>query len=675
MMDTARTHLRKRRLPTRQGWFRHLTAGLTLGVLPLWVAFSGLMADAAFAFTPADPLEVVMINEVAWMGTVASTSDEWIELYNPGETTINLNGWVLRATDGAPSITLTGSIGPGAYYLLERTNDDTVAGIASDQIYGNDGTSFSLSNTGESLELVNLDSDVIDSANSDGGGWPAGSSTGPRCSMERIALTDTDVSWASSSGAIGQDANGNALCGTPKSANSTQLPTFTPAPTQTPSLTFTPSSTLENTFTPSPSASATLTPSPSNSVTPSITSTAWPARTVLINEVAWMGTLAESADEWIELHNPGTVDISLTGWQLRSADDGIIINLAGNIPAGGFYLLERTDNLVISDIFADQTYTGALADDDETLQLFAPDNSLVDTANADGGDWPAGLNTTSAKCSMERRGVLEDAPANWITNTGVVRNGLDVQGNPICGTPGQQNWAYTVTPTPTNAATPTRTRTPTRTPTRTRTPTAVPTAAVGSIVINEILPFPRSDWNGDGKVDYGDEFIEIINLSGRAVSLRNWKLDDQEGDSSPFTFGAVEIPAGERIVLFASETGLLLGNNQDTVRLYASNGRISDAYTYGIAQTPNQAWCRLPETVQQWSGRCSPTPGEENFLAPEVNLGASQSTFCLNPGLPAPVFGVECAPAGGDAWSRQRWPDLPLELPWREWAGQWILLE
>ena len=37
----------------------------------------------------------VFINEVAWMGTTASASDEWIELYNAGSTDVDISGWTL----------------------------------------------------------------------------------------------------------------------------------------------------------------------------------------------------------------------------------------------------------------------------------------------------------------------------------------------------------------------------------------------------------------------------------------------------------------------------------------------------------------------------------------------------------------------------------------------------
>ena len=42
--------------------------------------------------------------------------------------------------------------------------------------------------------------------------------------------------------------------------------------------------------------------------------------TVVINEVAWMGTEAAARDEWIELYNNTTSTIDITGWHLIAAD-------------------------------------------------------------------------------------------------------------------------------------------------------------------------------------------------------------------------------------------------------------------------------------------------------------------------------------------------------------------
>lgn len=50
--------------------------------------------DAASLVQSPGPGSVV-INEVAWGGTAANFSHEWIELYNTTAETISLNGWQL----------------------------------------------------------------------------------------------------------------------------------------------------------------------------------------------------------------------------------------------------------------------------------------------------------------------------------------------------------------------------------------------------------------------------------------------------------------------------------------------------------------------------------------------------------------------------------------------------
>jgi uncharacterized repeat protein (TIGR01451 family) len=191
----------------------------------LWTAafmFGSLGTQAARG--PDAPLDVV-INEIAWSGTLDDTSDEWIELYNNTNSEMDLTGWSLTAADGTPSILLTGSIAAHQYFLLERSADDTIVDIPADQIY-----TGALLDTGEELFLRDAGNNVVDSANADGGGWPAGTGgtgTPPRASMERIApgQAGADVNWDSNDGVIrnGHGKNGTPLNGTPKARNSASL--------------------------------------------------------------------------------------------------------------------------------------------------------------------------------------------------------------------------------------------------------------------------------------------------------------------------------------------------------------------------------------------------------------------------------------------------------------------
>ncbi len=113
-------------------------------------------------------LFLVVINEIAWMGTAASPNDEWIELYNNTNSAITIDGWTLKAADGAPSIALTGTIPPNSFFLIERTDDNSVPEVPADQYY-----SGALNNKGEIIELHNSAGGLIDSIDC-GPGWPAG---------------------------------------------------------------------------------------------------------------------------------------------------------------------------------------------------------------------------------------------------------------------------------------------------------------------------------------------------------------------------------------------------------------------------------------------------------------------------------------------------------------------
>ncbi len=99
----------------------------------------------------------VVINEIAWMGTASSASDEWLELANTGESAVDLLDWRLTSASGVPIITLSGTIPANGYFLLERTDDNSVTGITADIIY-----TGALTNSGTTLTLTDNTGSVID---------------------------------------------------------------------------------------------------------------------------------------------------------------------------------------------------------------------------------------------------------------------------------------------------------------------------------------------------------------------------------------------------------------------------------------------------------------------------------------------------------------------------------
>ncbi len=155
---------------------------------------------------------------------------------------------------------------------------------------------------------------------------------------------------------------------------------------------------------------------------------------VVINEIAWGGSLDDSSDEWIELKNNTDSEVDLTGWTIVD-DETSTYELSGTIAANGYFLIESHEDAV-SGVDADLIVGLSLANSGDTLVLYDADGSTIDTVNSSGGDWPAGDNDT--KASMERVDPESEGSDNWsdcTTSSGYTASG----GSEILGTPGSLN--------------------------------------------------------------------------------------------------------------------------------------------------------------------------------------------------------------------------------------------
>ena len=219
---------------------------------------------------------------------------------------------------------------------------------------------------------------------------------------------------------------------------------------------------------------------------------------VIINEIAWAGTPASPADEWIELRNLGSIPVDLTGWSLcwyrkgetiPAEDQWTRVPLTGTISpspidlssphtagsqiafipssnntwrvidiswwtAGkredgghGYYLLERRGEHTVNDISADliydknTTYNYILPDSGAVVLLIDAEGNVMDTANNEvpsAGGWPAGDVDTCA--TMERTDPLSgDLNTNWHTNPGILINGHGADGDRLIASAGKPN--------------------------------------------------------------------------------------------------------------------------------------------------------------------------------------------------------------------------------------------
>ncbi len=217
------------------------------------------------------PLDVI-INEIAWMGTKASSHDEWIELYNNTDQDIELNGWALEE-EGEKIEPLKGIIKANSYFLIERTDDSTIKNIEADQ-EPTGWSGYGLNNSGEYLILKNKNSKIIDEVNCLNG-WFAGDKEENK-TMERIKpkeLGSNPNNWkTNSSSTYALDSDNNLINGTPKSQNSLIQ-----------------KKKIKKDY----------------------------SNKIIINEILPSPEGADSKKEWIELKNIGDKKINLINWRLE----------------------------------------------------------------------------------------------------------------------------------------------------------------------------------------------------------------------------------------------------------------------------------------------------------------------------------------------------------------------
>ncbi|UCE38180.1 MAG: lamin tail domain-containing protein [Thermoplasmata archaeon] len=165
-----------------------------------------------------------------------------------------------------------------------------------------------------------------------------------------------------------------------------------------------------------------------------------------------------------------------------------------------------------------------------------------------------------------------------------------------------------------------------------------------SVVINEFLPDPESDWNCDGYFDSDDEWIELYNPGDLVVNIGGWKIDDalgSVGSSDPFTIPqGISIGPREFLVFYGNDTGILLNNNGDNVTLLNETDTIIDVHTYYTSKDDTTCG-RFPDGTDEIKGFLLPTPGYQNQYT--VDSLQNVSYIKINEFLPTPktVFSNE----------------------------------
>lgn len=169
-------------------------------------------------------------------------------------------------------------------------------------------------------------------------------------------------------------------------------------------------------------AAAQVFPTATPSATP--TPTGVQPGNVVINEIMWMGTQGDAADEWIELRNMTGSTIDLSGWVVTNlgTSGDITIPAGKSIGPSGFFMIANDSKADGNhDVDPDVVVNISLNNTGEQLILkTSVAGTTIDTGNGTGA-WLAGVDPggLNPERSMERNNIPGDGTqaTNWHTAT------------------------------------------------------------------------------------------------------------------------------------------------------------------------------------------------------------------------------------------------------------------
>lgn len=563
------------------GWF--IIGLTTLASVSFWLALKP---------SNALPVSTVYISELAWAGSSLSANDEWIELANPTDDSVDIGGWVITKNTGTESLMLTipapAQIQPHGFFVISNfSHDSSVLGVVPDLV----DPAITLSNSTLQIKLYkgdfSVEENLVDIAG-DGGVPPAGDNN-LKLSMER-----DDDGWHSAGVATNLD-DGVIDKATPLAPNSElvlppALISISPAMVEAGSTLYITSVNGDNFATDGEVvlkltkqdseilasgvhiASTSLidagefvlpldgqgswslqliNPDGLSAILPeAITVTSPPPEEdppleeptidIVLNELCPHPTSGSSA-EFIEILNRGDTEVDLNGWKVDDIANG------GSAPFTFATLIIPPQGLVVA--YQNETKI-TLNDTGDSVRLIRPDGEVADST------------------------VYPDAPLGWSW----VRN--------------QADWQWTTTPTPAQLNVFTENE-------EEEEATEDPKPkkyTKGDLEVTELLPNPQE---GD------EEFIEIYNPTKNSIPLADWRIRDESGNSYRFS-GNTKIGRDEWLVIYKQVSGIQLNDTKgEVVELIDPSGKIISVLAYPDSAPEGVALIRIEEGAT-WVKPASP---------------------------------------------------------------------
>ena len=116
-----------------------------------------------------------------------------------------------------------------------------------------------------------------------------------------------------------------------------------------------------------------------------------------------------------------------------------------------------------------------------------------------------------------------------------------------------------------------------------------------------------------------NEWIELFNNSSEEVNLNGWVLEDTKGTVRRYLINRdlIILPFGYT-VLYRKETGIVLNNDEDSVKLIQPNNNVLFQVPTYLDGEEGWAWHRKENGNWQWTTK--PTPGRKNIISLPVEI-------------------------------------------------------
>jgi len=158
--------------------------------------------------------------------------------------------------------------------------------------------------------------------------------------------------------------------------------------------------------------------------------------TVVINEINYKSSPSFDTEDWVELYNPSSTSISLSGWKFQDGKANVFLFPENIVLKGDAYLLLCRDTVKFKSLYPNGTnllgdMQFGLSSAGEQIQLIDADSNEVDVVSfASSGEWDSLANGTGRTLSLRNPQLDNALPHNWRASTAY-------------GTPGKINDVYT----------------------------------------------------------------------------------------------------------------------------------------------------------------------------------------------------------------------------------------